>query len=487
MTLTAAICAVDIGTSEIRAALVSESGQHLSEIAFIRSLEQQQPTFNPEELWSDVVGVLRFLVVDQPDVRIKNVSVTCHIGQVILNGKGVVLTDVGGWADTRGANVFQNRMSGSSQILHTAGKPSFTGGAVPLLCWLKECHPELYREVHCVLAPKDFINFRLTGSMSTDPTSAAYTFGYDVRKRAWDYELISRSGLDSVVFPKVISSTEIMGQVTRQISEMIGLPEGTPVVSGAPDGTLGAAVLIGVNEGVIADIAGTTDVVMRVTKTLAGLGTQSVVINPYIVPDCWSYGGSTGLTGGATAYWSRLLGFENVSSAMGAFGAKMDSIPAGSEGLMMSPFLSGSRFPTWNPDERGAIWGLDTKHGSAHLLKASYESASFAVREAVEQFPLITEVRSDIYLGGGIVRSKHIVQMRADILGRKLFASTESNLSLQGAAVLGLTAEGIYASFEEARATMKSELEVFVPDETRSQMYDDLFETWRVLRKKFVD
>jgi len=481
------ICAVDVGTSEIRAALIAETGVHLHEIAYTRSAEQQRPTFDAEVFWADIVNVLRSLVAGRVGLVIRNISVTSHIGQIILDKQGQSLIDAGSWSDVRGVEDFQSRIDDDSKILFTSGKPSLTGGGIPLLVWLQVKHPDLHSRVRWVMAPKDFINFRLTGSISTDPTSAAYTFGYDVRHRVWNDEIISISGLDLNCFPRLHNATEIMGFVTTHISDLIGIPEGTPVISGAPDGTLGSAALIGLTKGVIADIAGTTDVLMTVTSNLAELDLQGVVINPYIIPDHWSYGGSTGFTGGATAHWSGILGFENVSSALNEFGAEIESIPAGCHGLMMSPLLSGSRFPTWNSDERGAVWGLDVNHGSAHLLRASFESASFVVREAAEQFPLINGERSSIYLAGGIVRSRHIVQMRADILGRSIFASKESNLSLQGAAILGFTAAGMYGSFEEAQSAIKSELEIINPNEVNKEIYNDLYERWVTTRKKMFN
>jgi xylulokinase len=484
VTLTAVICAVDIGTSEIRAALVSETGIRLHEVAHVRSAEQQSPTFDTDVFWADVAKVLRSLVVGEADLVIKNVSVTSHIGQVILDKHGVSLIDAGSWSDVRGVDIFQSQIADDMDILFKAGKPRLTGGAIPLLVWLREKHPELHSRVRLVLAPKDFINFRLTGNISTDPTSAAYSFGYDVRNRVWDDGLISNSGIDPSCFPSLNNATEIVGYVARDISDLVGVPEGTPVVSGAPDGTLGAATLIGLTEGVIADISGTTDVLMTVTSNLAALDTRGVVINPFIIPDYWSYGGSTGFTGGATAHWSRILGFENVGSAMNKYGAEIESIPAGCDGLLMSPLLSGSRFPTWNSNERGAIWGLDVKHGPAHVLKASYESASFVVREAVAQFPLINGNKSSIRLAGGIVRSKHIVQMRADILGCTIHASKESNLSLQGAVLLGLTAAGIYSNFEEARSNIKSDIEIIYPNEVNSEIYNDVYKKWASIREK---
>lgn len=476
------ICAVDVGTSEIRAALISETGQKLQEVSSARDSNEQFSTIDAEVLWTHVVDVLHRLTEGNSNLLIRNVSVTSHIGQVVLGKNEEIIIESGSWSDSRGADLLQNQVGENLNILHVTGKPGFTGGWIPLLIWLRERHPELHEKVRWVMSPKDFINFRLTGNITTDPTSAAYSFGYDVRKRCWDEDLIALTGLDSNYFPKVVNSMEIIGEVSRNSSTVTGLPIGIPVVSGAPDGTLGAAALIGLAENVIADIAGTTDVLMRVTHDIGSLDAKGIVLNPFILPKHWSYGGATGLTGGATSYWSRLFGFENVNKAMEAFGGAIEMLPAGCDGLLLSPLLSGSRFPTWNAKERGAVWGLEAKHETPHFLKASYESASFVVREAIEHFPTINGDKSMIYLAGGIVRSRTIVQMRADILGCSITSSTQSNLSLQGAALLGLTAARSYDTFEEARLALKAKDEVFTPNEANSQLYEDLFQKWLLHR-----
>ncbi|WP_405623490.1 FGGY family carbohydrate kinase [Streptomyces sp. NBC_00076] len=76
-----------------------------------------------------------------------------------------------------------------------------TGGAVPLLRWLKDNDPSLHQRARWVLAPKDFLVLRLSGQIATDMTSAAYTLGSDVTRRAWDPALLAAGGKGPECFP----------------------------------------------------------------------------------------------------------------------------------------------------------------------------------------------------------------------------------------------------------------------------------------------
>ncbi|WP_037677345.1 FGGY-family carbohydrate kinase [Streptomyces griseus] len=471
------VCAVDVGTSAIRAALVTAGGQRLLEARRERSPDEGTETFDAEHLWDGLRQVLRRLSVDAPHARLRCLAIAGHVGQVLVDERSRPLGMAGGWADSRGVREVADEWPDPATALRVAGRPAVTGGAVPLLHWMREREPTLHERTRWVLAPKDFLVLRLTGEAATDVTSAAYTLGSDVTRRAWDPALLALGGKGPRHFPPQHAATDVVGAVTPAAAGMTGLPPGLPVAAGGPDGTVGAAAVVGCAAGTVVDVAGTTDVLTRVI-TSPDERPAAAVLNPYLVPDLWTCGGATGMTGGALAHWTRLLSLGDPADALRKLEPTLRDIPPGSEGLSMSPLLTGSRFPGWNPDERGKLWGLDEHHSPVHVLHAVQEAASYVVRQAVDT--LIDDDAPDtpVVLTGGPSRSPALAQLRADVLGRPIHVSTEADATLHGAALLALVAEGLESSLSAAQAHMTPRVHVYTPRTSIATRYDQLYEQW---------
>ena len=115
--------------------------------------------------------------------------------------------------------------------------------------WMKDHERELYDQTDVILGSKDYINFRLTGSVCTDPS---YASGFGVfNLKAWDYEdrFFEAAGIPRSVFPPIAASDSIIGYVTAQASEQTGLPAGLPVACGAVDNTCMSIGARGLEEG----------------------------------------------------------------------------------------------------------------------------------------------------------------------------------------------------------------------------------------------
>ncbi|MEV0977840.1 FGGY-family carbohydrate kinase [Streptomyces sp. NPDC049915] len=470
------VCAVDVGTSEVRAALVASDGQRLLQARSRRGADEGTETFDAERLWDDLCDVLRHVTDDAARPRLRCLAIAGHVGQVLVDEHGHPLGRAGGWADSRGVREVTAAWPDPA-TLRLTGRPAVTGGAVPLLHWLKDTDPSLHRRVRWALAPKDFLVLRLTGQAATDMTSAAYTLGSDVTRRAWDPGLLAIAGKGPEHFPEQHAATDIVGAVTATTALMTGLPQGLPVAAGGPDGTVGAAAVAGSAPHAVVDVAGTTDVLTQVIAS-PHERPSAAVLNPYLTPGLWTCGGATGMTGGALAYWARLLGLGDPTTAVQRLGPALRAIPAGSDGLSMSPLLTGSRFPGWDQKERGGLWGLAEHHRPAHLLRAAQEAAAYVVRQAVDTLLSDDAPDTPIVLAGGPSRSPELVQLRADVLGRPVHASSEPDASLHGAALLALVAAGLEPSLEAAQAHTERGLRRFAPQAPVAARYDELYRQW---------
>lgn len=278
-------------------------------------------------------------------------------------------------------------------------------------------------------------------------------------------------------FPPPVAGDAVVGEVVASASAATELPAGIVVVAGGPDGTVGTAAIAGTADDVVVDLAGTTDVVTRVTRMLLD-PPASAVLNPYVTSNTWSYGGPTGMTGSAVSYMSHLLGLGDVEAAMTAGALQWDGAGVGSAGLLVAPSLSGERFPRWRHDRAAAVIGLRERHTPMHLLRATQEAAAFTVREGVDLLAGPRDQAVAVVLAGGVSRSGLLAQLRADVLGRPILVCREPDVTLLGAIALASVGAGLYASVDEATATISLVLDRVDSDPPTSAGYDEVYARW---------
>ncbi|MFC4564822.1 FGGY-family carbohydrate kinase [Nocardiopsis mangrovi] len=462
-----AVVAVDVGTSAVRSGLFGLSGRLLRSARVARTASVGD-AFDAAELFAEVGASLRELDVDR---RPRALCVSAHIGSVAVDARLDPVLPAGGWADTRGLGLL-HRMPDAQRagLLARGGRPALSGGALALALELAESG--LGERVRALLSPKDFLVTRLTGHVASDTVDAAYTLASDVRTRSWQSGALGSLGLPEGWFPPQVEPTVVVAGLHAAGAEHTGLPEGTPVVSGGPDGSAGIAVLLGNTSSGIADVAGTTDVLARLIDDPARARVGAVV-NPAMVPGMWTAGGATGMTGGAVARWRSLVGAVDDE--------RLSAVPVGSRDLLVFPGLSGERFPRWRPDTRGALVGQTSDHGPAEILRAAQEGGGFTVREGADLLDPGREL--PMLFAGGSARSAHVARLRADVLGRPVHVADDPDVTLLGAAALALVGIGEVRDLDEARDRLGLTFSVVAPDDRRSSRYDEVFARWIAARE----
>ncbi|NUU08454.1 FGGY-family carbohydrate kinase [Leifsonia sp. C5G2] len=465
--------AIDVGSSAVRAAAVDPLGVLVSTARVERPDSHSGLVFDPQLLWSQVVTVCASLAADAR-AGIGTIAIAGHIGTVFLDERLQPIGPGRGWADTDGVPLLEAALGArSGELLRSAGRPSITGGAGAAALQFRSERPEEFARVRAIVSPKDFLVARLTGEVATDHTSAAYTGLARVAERGWDAGLLEATRLDAALFPGQLPSTSVVGVLGAAVSAELGLPSGTPVVSGGPDGTVGATFVIGERSDLIADVAGTTDVLVGLVGDPEAAPAEAMV-NPYPLGG-FSAGGATGMTGGALARWAALLGFGDSGTAVAALEGRAPLRP-GAGGLRLVPTLSGARFPRWRPHETGRLRGQRAEHEAADIVQAAVEGAAFVVREGVDVLDPARE--ASIALAGGAARSRLLAQLRADILGRPVVLCGEPDVSLMGAALIAFRGIGAETSGEFDVGVRSPG--VVAPDPERVEAYRAVYSDWQV-------
>ncbi|HEX3962985.1 MAG TPA: FGGY-family carbohydrate kinase [Trebonia sp.] len=483
------VCAVDVGSSAIRAAVINAYGRIVRMRRRGRDSDAASTAFDVDELWAEIAATLRELFTDRDTAGLRGMAVTAHVGSVIVDRDGRAVWAGFGWADGHGTDLLTRAWSSLPEPLGVVGRPIVTGGGLPVLSWLQDQHPDSFRRARWLLSPKDLVVNRLTDAIATDVTSAAYTLALDVRTRRWSKPLCAAAAIEPSLLPPIRHAVHIVGRVSPASARHTGLPAGLPVVAGGPDGTVSTAALADPSVPVIIDIAGSTDVVTRITSGPPHEPPPGALINPYLNDDLYSCGGPTGMTGGAVAFLSDLLGLGSAAAAMDGLGRQIEAIPPGSDGLRVMPAITGSRFPHWQPAERGAVIGLAAEHTTAHLLRAAHEGAAYVARECADLLSGPGQQNGEapaIVLAGGTARSPWLTQLRADVMGRTVLACAEPEIGLLGAAMLAAVGCGLYPSISAARARMSPPLRKVLPNPQASRCFSQLYAAWAAERQTVV-
>ena len=314
----------------------------------------------------------------------------------------------------------------------------------PRLLWMRRHRPEVHERIARVASIKDFVVERLTGIASTDQTHASYCGLFDIANRTWSSELAQLCGCDEGMLPRVGRSVDQAGPLIATAADRLGIALGVPVAVGAPDGTAGAIGAGAVRPGVSVDVAGTTDVLLHCIAEPLHDPDEATIVNAHAAPGLWTIGGPTGYTGGAVAWSVGLLQFNSPQDAAAALVQALENIPPGCDGLMFHTALTGSRFPDWDPLERGSLSGIEPRHGNSHILRAAQEGAAFTVANALDAIRNCGAQVERITVVGGLAADDGAVQLRADALGIPVSTLMTEEASSVGAAMFAGVSAGLF-------------------------------------------
>lgn len=352
---------LDVGTSGARALAVrAEDGEVLAEATADYELLTPRPGWTeqrPEDWWEASRAVLA-QAARHAGSEVAGLGLTGQMhGSVFLDARDAVIRPALLWNDqrtARQAEAITDRV-GARELLATAGNPSLTGFQAPKVLWLAEHEPEAYSRVASVLLPKDYVRLRLTGERATDAADASGTLLLDVRRRDWSASLLDVLEIPRDWLPAVHEGTEPTGSVRDAVALELGLPRGLPVAAGGGDNAA-AAVGVGVtSEGRVSSSVGTSGVLFAHRDAFTPDPSGRVHAFCHALPGAFHLMAVTLSAGGSLRWWRDVAGPE---AGFDALVAEAEAVPAGADGLVFLPYLSGERTPHLDPAARGAFAGL---------------------------------------------------------------------------------------------------------------------------------
>jgi xylulokinase len=352
-------------------------------------------------------------------------------GLVMLDGHDQPLRPAKLWNDTESAPdaiALLDRLPAAEWARRTGSVPA-PALTVSKLAWTERNLPGLLAEAKRIMLPFDYLIYRLSGHAVTERGGSSGTGYFNPFDNAWDYELanLGASGIDwADVLPEIISSDGSPGSVP----ESAGLGDLTGAVVGAGTGdNMSAALGIAIREGDTVISLGTSGTLYGLTDT--GIRDESGFINGYADATGAFLPMVTTLNAAkVTDTFRRLLG-----ATVDQFDVLALSAPAGSDGLVLLPYLDGERTPNL-PVARGTLSGVSTATSRACLARAAIEGVLCGLLEGGE---LLTRngVAADgrLIVTGGGARSRGYRQILADLTGRSVWICPTTETAAAGAAV----------------------------------------------------
>ncbi|MEH6992150.1 xylulokinase [Neobacillus drentensis] len=478
------VIGVDLGTSAVKILLVNQNGEVCQEVSKSYPLIIEKSSYseqNPEE-WvektkSGLAELIQQFAGDVKDIEGISFSGQMH-GLVLLDENNQVLRNAILWNDTRTTKQCQEiyDVVGSERLLEVTKNPALEGFTLPKILWVKENEPEIFERASVFMLPKDYLRYRLTGNIHMEYSDAAGTLLLNVTKREWSQEVLDAFGLSSDFCPPLVESHALVGTVTAEFAQSTGLSEAVKVFAGGADNACGA-----IGSGILTE-----------GKTLASIGTSGVVLS-YEGRDDLDFEGkvhyfnhseeNTFYTMGVTLAAGYSLSWFKDTFAKGEefeqFLRGVEEVPAGSNGLLFTPYIVGERTPHANSDIRGSFIGVDASHERKHFARAVLEGITFSLNESIEIFRSSGKnIDSIISIGGG-AKNDTWLQMQADIFNAKIEKLTSEQGPGMGAAMLAAYGCGWFASLKECADQFIQTAKTYHPIKENVETYRKLFNVYQ--------
>ncbi|TFG14805.1 hypothetical protein EU537_02365 [Candidatus Thorarchaeota archaeon] len=432
----------DIGTTGARSVLMNEEGKELSKAyeeyptkpRDVGTHEQLSETF-----WRTACNTMQRALTGYhggANSVFATIVTTTRDCITPVDGNGNPLAPTVTWVDNRSSER-------SKELAEQIGPRK----SVNKIMWFMDERPKLYKEADKFIHLDAYINYRLCERMVSEPANARFgPIDHDTLE--WSEELLEKTNINRDKLVDIVEPGTTLGQITDLASKATGLAKGTTVVMGSGDQQCSALGTGTIETGIIKATTGTGTFV--ITHTDECVEDPYVMFsNPSAIPGKWILEGVTPGTGLAFKWYrdqycqqETQVAAKSEASAYEIIEASASEVPAGSDGLVIFPFMAY---------KKGIFYNLGFEHTKAHVARAIMEANGYSIQMYLEMMEGMLDLEFDeLRIDGGGANSPLWRQIQADCTNKTVVLPRVSDSTAVGAAILGAVGTGVFGTFEEA-------------------------------------
>ncbi|MBP7735884.1 MAG: FGGY-family carbohydrate kinase [Spirochaetes bacterium] len=508
------ILAVDHGTSGCKVALSTIHGKiidfesHPTKVFFLPGGGAEQ---DPEEWWTAFLTSAKRLLRRHRS-KAKKIDAICvsstFSSTVAVGRNGMHLMNSIIWMDSRGAGYIRKAASGFptiqgyglSKVLKwisiTGGGPSLSGkDDIAHLLLIKNIFPDVYDKTCKFLGSKDYFNLRLTGECVATNDSIMLFWLTDIRdinNITYSKSLIQSYGIDGEKLPPLAKSIDVIGKLLPNVASELGLRGDVLVIGGSPDHQ---SALVG--SGAVRDYEGhlyigTSSWVECPVPFKKTDMFHSIASLPSAIPGRYQCINEQDIAGGALSFLLNNIIFHKSDfyeakpqkNPYERIDRTVKKVPAGSNGIIFTPWLNGERTPIDSTTLRGMLYNISITNNTDDIVRSVLEGVAFNTKwslKYVEKF--IGRTMDTINIIGGGAQSLEWCRIFANVLRRNIRRVKDPiQANARGAAYIASVALG-HIGFNDIPQLIEYD-SCIEPQEKQADLYDDIFNEFVNIYKK---
>ncbi len=496
------LMAVDAGTGSVRAVLFTIKGEEIdhAQREWVHAEDPRYPgsmDFDWVNNWAltceCIKEVIKKASITPGDIAAVSTT-SMREGIVLYNKEGDEIwacANVDARSNDEVAYLVKNDPDLEREIYGISGQ-TYALGALPRLLWVKNKLPEVYAQTAQISMFNDWLTYKMTGILASEPSNGCTTGIFDLNKRTWDTSITEKIGLRTDIFPPVVECGSIIGDVHTRGAADTGLKEGTVVVAGGGDAQLGCIGVGVVDNNQAAVFGGSFWQYEYNTNTCKTDNDGRIRINCHGIPSLWQYEALAFKPGLAMRWYRDTFCQEEIekakvlnTSAYDLMNEKAADIPAGCYGMMCT-FSDVMNYISW-------------KHAAPTFTNFDFDPQKFSkytfYRAIMENTAMVTKGHLNlvweatgnkpdaIVFAGGASRSALWCQILSDVLGLPVKVPVVKEATALGTAILAGYGIGLYKDISETARNLVIWENTYQPDKKNHKKYNEIYGSWRELYK----
>ncbi len=447
------ILAIDLGTTIIKFVLFGREFEVIGEHSKNYQLESEGDfiEFDAEGYWNTIKeGIKELIRKSEIDAQaVASIALSSQAETLVLLDKDHrPARKAISWLDNRSQDQcgrIREKFDPKDAYAITGQPDVITTWPITKILWIKEHQPEVFSKTHKILMLKDYIIYKLTGEFVSEYSVYNFTYYFNIITKKYWKPMLDFAGIDQQQLPALIEPGKRAGPVRGPVSKEFGFGAHTQVNAGALDQMAGMIGVGNIRKGMVSETTGTVLAICTLIDEPVFSEAKipchySAIKDKYVLlPVCES--------GGISLEWFKNTFYKEADYA--SINKQVENIPAGCNGLVFLPYLTGVNAPEYHAGAKGVFYGINIKHSGDHFARSVMEGVAFLLKKNLDYMESSLNIRiNEVFSLGGGAKSAVWNQIKADVLEKRIHISAHPQPTALGAAMLSAVDMGLYPDLE---------------------------------------